>query len=65
MAETSSLLNCRTGYSVPRVRISSSPQSITAQRFCAGLFSYGAVESDIIAILGGVDILGDETFVID
>ena len=32
MAETSSLLNCRTGYSVPRVRISSPPLQTTASR---------------------------------
>ncbi len=37
MAETSSLLNCRTGYSVPRVRISSPPQKASKWApFCVG-----------------------------
>ena len=48
MAETTGLLNRRTGHSVPRVRISSSPQSLwdaAAQRFSAGLFWYTADES--------------------
>ena len=42
MAETTGLLNRRTGHSVPRVRISSSPQPATAQRFSAGLFWYAS-----------------------
>ena len=51
MAETSSLLNCRTGYSVPRVRISSSPHSIAAQRVSAGLFWY---TTDVSSLTDGV-----------
>ena len=43
MAETSSLLNCRTGYSVPRVRISSPPPKEKKPRqvyLCAVFFSF-------------------------
>ena len=38
MAETTGLLNRRTGHSVPRVRISSSPQQNEAQREALGFF---------------------------
>ena len=48
MAETTGLLNRRTGHSVPRVRISSSPQPATAQRFSAGLFWYAADASSLV-----------------
>ncbi len=48
MAETTGLLNRRTGHSVPRVRISSSPQPATAQRFSAGLFWYAADASLLV-----------------
>ena len=48
MAETTGLLNRRTGHSVPRVRISSSPQPATAQRFSAGLFWYAEDASSLV-----------------
>ena len=57
MAETSSLLNCRTGHSVPGVRIPPPPQTKTASQLVLRCFF------SRLALLARVRVAGPSTFV--